>query len=75
MVFDGFKMSGPLVFCTQRVIEAHLEGLLVALAVIAIQSDTIKCGHWSAQVVGLPGTYPQAICAIGEGESIDNKSI
>ena len=48
---------------------------MVALAGIGDQVRQDKVTHWSPQVVGLPGTYPQAIGAIGGVGSIDNKSI
>ena len=37
VVFDGFEMPGALVFFVQRVIEAHIEGPIVALAGIGHQ--------------------------------------
>ncbi len=37
VVVDGFEMPGALVFCVQRVIEAHIEGPIATLVGIGHQ--------------------------------------
>ena len=75
MVFDGFEMPRALVFFAQRVIQAHIEGPLVALVGVGHQVRHDKVAERGPEVLGRPGTDAQRVRPIRGVGSIDNASI
>ena len=75
MVFDGFEMPGALVFFAQRVIQAHIEGPLVALVGIGHQVRHDKVAERRPEVLGCPGTDAQRVRPIRGVGGIDNEAI
>src|SRR2546425_11757896 len=75
MVFAGFEMPVALVFFAQRVIQAHIEGPLVALVGIGLQVGHDKVTDRRPEVLGCPGTDAQCVRPIGGVGGIDNEAI
>ena len=75
MVVYGFEMPCPLVFCAQRVIQAHIEGPCVGLGGVGDAVRHSKMAYWSPQVFGCPGTEAQTISPIRGIWRIDDESI
>jgi hypothetical protein len=61
MVFNGFEMPYALIFCAQRVIEAHLQGPMVALVGIGDQVRDDKVADRCPEGFGRPGTDAQRV--------------
>jgi hypothetical protein len=75
MVFDGFEMSGALVFFAQRIIQAHIESPLVGLVSISHQIRHDKVAERGPQVVGCPGTEAETVGAIGGVRCLNDHTI
>jgi hypothetical protein len=75
MVFDGFEMSGTLVFFAQRIIQAHIESPLVGLVSISHQIRHDKVAERGPQVVGCPGTEAETVGAIGGVRCLNDHAI
>jgi hypothetical protein len=71
----GFQMSRVLVFCAQRVIQAHIEGPLIGLVGVGYQVCHDKVAERCPEVLSRPGTDAQRVGPIRGVGCIDNESI
>ena len=75
VVFDGFQMSGALIFFAQRIIQAYIESPLIGLVSICHQIRHQKVAEGSPEVFGCPGTEAQRVRPIRGVGGIDDEAI
>ena len=75
VVFDGFEMASALIFCTQRIVQTHIERALVGLVSVSHHIRYDKMAEGGSEVVGRPGTDAETVGTIGGVRCLDDHAV